>query len=131
MKTVEEMKEFKGTKGEWRVYEYDDTVVVSDIEHNGMVTEVHTPDKHCNHLAYCHDGTHWGEDIEVAKANAQLIAAAPELLDALIETDKDLCVLEGNMAQIEKSDPRADGMTTLVSEWRKRNKKAINKALGL
>ena len=76
-------KEFKGTKGEWRVYEYDDTVVVSDIEHNGMVTEVHTPDKYCNHLAYCHDGTHWGEDIEVAKANAQLIAAAPEMLKVL------------------------------------------------
>ena len=67
---------------------------------------------------------------EEMKANAHLIAAAPELLDALIETDKDLCVLEGNMAQIEKSDPRADGMTTLVSEWRERNKKAINKALG-
>ena len=67
---------------------------------------------------------------EEMKANAQLIAAAPDLLNALIETDKDLCVLEGNMAQIEKSDPRADGMTTLVSEWRKRNKKAINKALG-
>ena len=83
MKTAEEMKEFRGTKGEWRVYEYDDTVVVSDIEHNGMVTEVHTPDKHCNHLAYCHDGTHWGEDIEVAKANAHLIAAAPEMLKAL------------------------------------------------
>ena len=70
-------------------------------------------------------------ETEEMKANAKLIAAAPELLDALIETDKDLCVLEGNMAQIEKSDPRADGMTTLVSEWRKRNKKAINKALGL
>ena len=57
------------------------------------------------------------------------VAAAPDLLEALIETDKDLCVLESNMAQIEKSDPRADGMTTLVSEWRKRNKKAINKAI--
>lgn len=71
------------------------------------------------------------KEVKEMKANAQLIAAAPELLDALIETDKDLCVLEGNMAQIEKSDPRADGMTTLVSEWRERNKKAINKALGL
>ena len=76
-------KEFKGTKGKWRVYGYDDTVVVSDIEHNGTVTEVHAPDNHCDHLAYCQDGTHWGEDIEVAQANARLIASAPDLLEAL------------------------------------------------
>ena len=63
--------------------------------------------------------------------NSSIITAAPELLEALIETDKDLCILEVNMAQIEKIDPRADGMTRLVSEWRNRNKKAINKALGL
>ena len=124
------MKEFRGTKGEWKIDPYNKTIVIADIEHNASVAECVTPDVDLNHLAYVLDGTHWGENEEIAKANAQLIAAAPELLDALIETDKDLCVLEDNMAQIEKSDPRADGMTTLVSEWRKRNKKAINKALG-
>lgn len=113
-------KEFKGTKGEWRVYEYDDTVVVSDIEHNGMVTEVHTPDKYCNHLAYCHDGTHWGEDIEVAKANAQLIAAAPDLLEALLSLMDGVANLPPLVA--------IDGV--LKTEW-EQGLKAINKALGL
>ena len=63
-----------------------------------------------------------------AIANAKLIAAAPNMLDALLETDKDLCVLESTMAQIESTDPRAEGMTELVKKWRERNKLAINKA---
>ena len=60
--------------------------------------------------------------------NAKLIAAAPDMLDALLETDKDLCVLESTMSQIESTDPRAEGMTELVKKWRERNKLAINKA---
>lgn len=113
-------KEFKGTKGEWRVYEYDDTVVVSDIEHNGMVTEVHTPDKYCNHLAYCNDGTHWGEDIEVAKANAQLIASAPELLKAL-----------QNLMEGVANLPPLTVISGVLEKEYKEAEKAINKALGL
>ena len=60
--------------------------------------------------------------------NAKLIAAAPNMLDALLETDKDLCVLESTMSQIESTDPRAEGMTELVKKWRERNKLASNKA---
>ncbi|MEO9884034.1 MAG: hypothetical protein ABJG33_00210 [Balneola sp.] len=65
---------------------------------------------------------------EQKEANAQAISAVPELIDVLIETDKDLCVLETTMRQIEKSDSRAEGMTNLVIEWRKRNKQALLKA---
>ena len=113
-------KLFKGTKGKWVLW------------NDGYAFDVVKESDAIMTIACVYDGKEAENDIDVvvAKANAQLIAAAPELLDAIIETDKDLCVLEGNMAQIEKSDPRADGMTTLVSEWRKRNKKAINKALG-
>ena len=109
-------EEFKGTKGIWEVLfiEFENYNILCVGREDTVISQQ----------------TFGGKATEEMKANAQLIAAAPELLDALIETDKDLCVLEGNMAQIEKSDPRADGMTTLVSEWRKRNKKAINKALG-
>jgi len=49
-----------------------------------------------------------------------------ELLSALKETDKDLCVLESTMLQIEQRDHLAEGMTELVKSWRKRNKQAIS-----
>ena len=113
MKAVEE---FKGTKGMWDVLfvEFNNYDILCVAKEDTVISQQ----------------TFGGKATEEMKANAHLIAAAPDLLDALIETDKDLCVLEGNIAQIEKSDPRAEGMTTLVSEWRKRNRKAINKALG-
>jgi hypothetical protein len=49
-----------------------------------------------------------------------------ELLEALEETDKDLCVLESTMLQIEQRDHLAEGMTELVKKWRVRNKQAIS-----
>ena len=111
------MGDFKGTKGEWFVNPYD--VILRCV--------ISTEKSARGHETICYMNGKSDYDDE---CNAQLIAAAPDLLDALIEIDKDLCVLEGSMAHFEKSDPRADGMTTLVSEWRERNKKAINKALG-
>ena len=61
-------------------------------------------------------------------ANAKLIAAAPEMYEALAETDKDLCVLETTMRQIELTDKRAEGMVELVIKWRERNKQVLKKA---
>ena len=113
-------KEFKGTKGEWRVYEHDCTVVVSDIEHNGIVAEVHTPDSHCNHIAYCHDGTHWEDNLKTSQANAQLIAAAPDLLEAL------LFLMDG----VANLPPLVAIDGVLKREW-VQGLKAIHKALGL
>ena len=63
-----------------------------------------------------------------SEADAKLMAAAPNMLDALLETDKDLCVLESTMTQIELTDQRAQGMTDLVRKWRERNQLAIKKA---
>ena len=77
------MKEFKGTKGKWVLDPYNATLVCSTNSDNGQIAECRSPDVECNHIAYVSDGTHWEENEEVAKANAQLIAAAPELLKAL------------------------------------------------
>lgn len=62
------MEDFKGTKGKWEVdgYAYD---VVSTANSLWTIAEIH-------------DGSR-NEDVEVIKANAQLIAAAPEMLEAL------------------------------------------------
>lgn len=109
---MKEMKEFKGTSGEWKIQEpYNTFVYGSDGK---LICQMK-----------------YDPFSEESAANARLISASPELLEALQETDKDLCILEGSMAQIEKVDKRAEGMTGLVKEWRARNKKAINKALGL
>lgn len=77
------MKEFKGTKGEWKLDPYNATLVCSTNSDNGQIAECRSPDVECNHIAYVSDGTHWEENEEIAKANAQLIATAPELLKAL------------------------------------------------
>ena len=100
------------TKGEWRVY-------LSNTSYADVVVDG------SDDICTCWSG-YVGED--EAKANAKLIAAAPDMLEALLETDKDLCVLESTMAQIESTDPRAEGMTELVKKWRERNKLAIKKA---
>ena len=107
-----ETKEFKGTKGEWKIQEPYNTFVYGSG--GKLICQIK-----------------YDPFSEESAANARLISASPELLEALQETDKDLCILEGSMAQIEKVDKRAEGMTGLVKEWRARNKKAINKALGL
>ena len=113
-------KEFKGTKGEWRVGGSDDTTVLSDIEYNGMVADVVAPDKHCPDIAYCSDGTHWEENLKTSQANAKLIAAAPDLLEALLS-------LMGGVANLPPF-VAIDGV--LKTEW-VQGLKAINKALGL
>ena len=101
----------KFTEGEWRV-------CLSNTSYADVVVDGFD-------ICTCWSG-YVGED--ETKANVKLIAAAPNMLDALLETDKDLCVLESTMAQIESTDPRAEGMTELVKKWRERNKFAINKA---
>ena len=77
------MKEFKGTQGDWVLDLYNETLVCSTNSDNGQIAECRSPDVEWNHIAYVSDGTHWEENEEVAKANAQLIATAPELLEAL------------------------------------------------
>lgn len=89
----------KFTQGEWRV-------CLSNTSYADVVVDGFD-------ICTCWSG-YVGED--ETKANVKLIAAAPNMLDALLETDKDLCVLESTMSQIESTDPRAEGMTELVKK---------------
>ena len=102
----------KFTEGRWLIDGTRDTVCI-DILCNDEV------------IATCWDDNN---NVEELRFNAKLIAAAPNMIDALLETDKDLCVLESTMTQIELTDQRAQGMTELVRKWRERNQLAIKKA---
>ena len=109
--------EEKYSKGEWKTL---DKAVFNPYQN------VWSKALYVNNLTFCMYIL--GRTEAESESNAKLIAAAPNMLDALLETDKDLCVLESTMAQIESTDPRAEGMTELVKKWRERNKLAIKKA---
>ena len=104
--------EFKGTPAPW---------TVADKTTNGTQGfEIH----------YSYDGECITDHVYTIE-DAHLIASAPELLEALKETEKDLCVLWGQMIDIAKTNPLAEGMPDLIQTWRSRNKRAISKALNL
>jgi hypothetical protein len=67
---------------------------------------------------------------ELNKYDGYLIAEAPELLDCLAETNKDLAVLRGNVFDAAKTNLKFEGMSDLIDQLIERNKAAIAKATG-
>lgn len=61
---------------------------------------------------------------------ARLIAAAPEMFEALTEVRTDLRILMGNVAGAAKHDPRWEGYSATVAGWVDRIDDALSKALG-
>lgn len=102
------MKEFKGTKGEW--YNEDGMICTKDNIDGNVVCE--RPDIHA-----CRDSNQYWE------ANAKLISAAPELLEACLEVIK-IWNEDGEGGEIQLKTPIAWYRALRKSE------KAINKALG-
>lgn len=102
MKTAEE---FKGTKGVWEVLfiEFENYDILCVAREDTAISQQ----------------TFGGKATEEMKANAHLIAAAPELLDAL------LSLMDGvaNLPPLSAIDG------VLKTEW-EQGLKAINKALG-
>lgn len=68
-----ENMEFKGTKGKWQLYHH-----IDDNEKNQYSV---TSDN--GKMAYCYEMCIADYDNSTAKANAQLISKAPEMLEAL------------------------------------------------
>jgi hypothetical protein len=131
------MKEFKGTQGEWRVQEQFDAPNLIIDKENGtewyaLSSYVFGNDKIIGETKYVTCVNRGYPSVNVLgemRANAKLIAASKDLLEALQETEKDLCVLWGQVKHLEESNPIAEGISDLIQDWRDRNKKAINKAL--
>ena len=101
--------EFKGTKGEWKVSRLSTNLMIRKQNPNS--------DLDCNCVdVNGHQGgisVFAGETLKERKANAQLIATAPELLKALQDLYSAI-----------------DSCIDLTPELMKSTKKVINKALG-
>jgi hypothetical protein len=92
--------EFKGTKGEWVVCDSAMTVsTTADIEGNII----------------CDAPTAWDESMENWESNAKLIAAAPDLLEAL-QNLLDLCDTEDSHGRLVVKDNKKAAARKAISK---------------
>ena len=106
--------EFKGTQGEWKV-----DASITKLETKIVCGKIRICEaKHYNNGDMEDEENYFKNDpsIKEGKANAQLIAAAPELLKELQKIKFDI---EMGFIDVRKSSPIYDGIV-----------RAINKALG-
>lgn len=107
------MEEFKGTKKVYAV-EYAGTIFMNEGPHY--------EDENVLDMSRVGD--------EVAWANAKLYESAPDLLEALQESNKDLIVLHGNICQeLKKGNSQWEGVDEIIYKRIEQNKQAIAKAL--
>lgn len=113
------MSGFKGTPGPWEV---DRNNV-----HSGRIATIH----HCIGNDWVEIWSpEWPDTEEKQEANARLMSAAPELLDALQEMVKDLVAYQINARNAAKINNRWEGCAEAVQQSIDKAREAINKALG-
>ncbi|WP_444859219.1 hypothetical protein [Serratia sp. (in: enterobacteria)] len=110
------MSGFKGTPGPWELMKDDDEL---------KVIQAGSLEKGFGWKSYCNVCENVSGD-----ANAKLIAAAPELLEALQETVKDLVAYQVKARNAARINNRWEGVSEAVQASIYKAREAINKALG-
>ncbi|MDU5828531.1 MAG: hypothetical protein E6Z60_16650 [Mixta calida] len=124
------------TKGPWAASNYySDATTILDSEGFSvadaprcLILEGYS-DKGFQHWADSEEAHRWISE-EEQRANGHLIAAAPELLEALQETVKDLVAYQVNALHAAKSNNRWEGCAEAVQPSIDAAHAAIAKALG-
>jgi hypothetical protein len=113
--------EFKGTNCEWKVNPCIDKndlgVKFLSIDFVGI-----------SHVDCINVYANENQDETNLKANAQLIANSPKLLNELNETVIDLKILRNQIADALKQNHLFEGMPELIDEWIERKTNLINQA---
>lgn len=108
------MKKFKGTKGEWKIFDYKGTGPVIDIvlgDQFGAIAQVYSS----RETGYCE------RQNEEVKANARLICGSKRLLQALMDTNE----IIGKLTDANLKDHHAKLLVRFDG-----NQKLINEILG-
>jgi hypothetical protein len=112
------MSKFKGTKGKWILRENFCTIASNE---NNLLARVYDAKGNALHPEI-------EQDFKTVKANAKLIASAPEMLEELNETIVDLKILKGQIIDANKTNHLFDGMPELIEKWIERKQQLIKKA---
>jgi len=108
---------FKGTKGKWEFRDgYAMDIVTSDDRSFGIV------DLGTEQDAFLAD-----YPLDELKANAKLIASAPEMFEELKETIIDLKILRNQIESEVKTNHLFKGMPELIQIWINRKEKLLTK----
>lgn len=119
--------EFKGTPGPWRILTTEDnTHLVSDgaNSYNGLRdVRLGFLDSE-ESVGFVVTGCMLVED-------ARLMAAAPDLFEALKETAIDLKILKEGLAKLAERNHAAEGYPEVVQKWIDRAESALKKSLNI
>jgi len=108
--------EFKGTKGKWDLQ--NDRFIWGKV--GSLLAEV-------NFTYSESENAFFSKPNDEYKANAKIIAAAPQMFEEIKETITDLKILRNQVESESKTNNLFDGMPELIQKWIDRKEQLLTK----